>query len=376
MKLKLELEISRIGYVLYRNGMNPVLTASAEAEEDVKNITFTLRSDPPFIDEVTFKADGIAAGTVLDLRNHFNVTLDPARLLEATETMPCRVTLEAAGEDGTISSEPCDTEILPFEYWPGSDSPELIASFVTPNASCLAKIRASASETLKKWGKPTSLEGYQEDRNRISEMAAAVYDAIQRMGIRYIVPPAGFETSGQRIRLADTVAGGREGTCIDMAVLYCSVLESIGLNTFVFLVKKHAFAGFWLVDDHMADTISVDSSAITRLIRNRDARAVECTFMCEGHGGTFDEASEAALRRLEDTESFICAVDIRKSRPAIRPLPTRRLENGVWTVGPDDYDTGSSAPKEVGKVYETGEDRALTRVDMWKRDLLDINYVM
>ena len=92
MKLKLELEISKIGYVLYRNGMNPVLTATAEAEEDEKNITFTLRSDPPFIKEISFKADGIAAGTILDLREHFNVSLDPARLLEAAETMPCRVT--------------------------------------------------------------------------------------------------------------------------------------------------------------------------------------------------------------------------------------------------------------------------------------------
>ncbi len=116
MKLRLELEISKIGYVLYRNGMNPVLAASAEAEEDEKNITFTLRSDPPFIRKITFKADGIAAGTVLDLREHFNVALDPVRLLETAETMPCRVTLEAAGEDGTVKSESCDTETLPFEY--------------------------------------------------------------------------------------------------------------------------------------------------------------------------------------------------------------------------------------------------------------------
>ncbi len=372
MKLRLELEISKIGYVLYRNGMNPVLAASAEAEEDEKNITFTLRSDPPFIRKITFKADGIAAGTVLDLREHFNVALDPVRLLETAETMPCRVTLEAAGEDGTVKSESCDTEILPFEYWPGPDSPELIASFVTPNASCLARIRDSASETLRSWGKDPSLEGYGGDRNRVAEMAAAIYDAIQKLRIKYIVPPAGFEADGQRVRLADTVVSDREGTCIDVSVLYCSALESIGLNTFVFLVKGHAFAGFWLVDDHMADVISIDSSAITRLIRNRDARAVECTYLCDGHAAPFDSASEAALKRLEDAESFSCAVDIRKSRPAIRPLPTRRYENGVWSVEKDEFDTRSSAPKEVGEVYEAAEDRALTRVDIWKRDLLDI----
>ncbi len=372
MKLKLELEISKIGYVLYRNGMNPVLTATAEAEEDEKNITFTLRSDPPFIKEISFKADGIAAGTILDLREHFNVSLDPARLLEAAETMPCRVTLLAEGEDGSIKSESCDTEILPFEYWPGPDSPELIASFVTPNASCLAKIRDSASETLRSWGKDPSLEGYRGDRNRVAEMAAAVYDAIQKLRIKYIVPPAGFEESGQRVRLADTVVSDREGTCIDVSALYCSALESIGLNTFIFLVKGHAFAGFWLVDDHMADITSIDSSAITRLIRNRDARAVECTYLCDGHAAAFDVASEAALMRLEDTESFICAVDIKKSRPTIRPLPTRRYENGAWTVEKDEFDTQSVAPKEVGEVYEAAEDRALTRVDIWKRDLLDI----
>ena len=373
MKMKLELEVSRIGYVLYRNGMNPVLTATAEAGEDVKSIEFTLRSEPPFVTAPPFKADGIAGGTKLDLREHLKVALDPSLLISAADTAPCRIFIEASSEDGEAVSEFCDTEVLPFEFWPGFEYPDLVASFVTPNAECLAEIRSSASDVLREWGMDPSLEGYQGDRNRVSAMAAAAFVAIQRMNVNYVVPPAGFETSGQRIRLADTVTSSKEGTCIDMAVLYCSVLESMGLNTFVFLAKGHAFAGFWLVDEHMADTVSVDSSAITRLVRNRDACAVECTLMCAPGRETFDEACRKALERLDDTDSFICAVDVRKARNTIAPLPTRRFENGVWVADRDEDTHRAAAPKSVGEVYEEAEERPLTRVDMWKRDLLDIS---
>lgn len=371
MKLKLELEVSRIGYVLYRNGMNPVLTATAEAEEDVKNVEFTLKSEPPFVTAPPFKADGIAAGTKIDLRDHLKVSLDPSLLISAADTTPCRIMLEASTEEETPVSEFCDTEVLPFEFWPGFEYPDLVASFVTPNAECLAEIRSEASDILKEWKMSQSLEGYQGDRNRVSAMAAAVYVAIQRLQINYVVPPAGFETSGQRIRLSDTVTSSKEGTCIDMSVLFCSVLESIGINTFIFLAKGHAFAGFWLVDEHMADTVSVDSSAITRLIRNRDACAVECTLMCTPGKESFDDACKKGLERLEDTDSFICAVDIRKARNTIAPLPTRRFENGVWVADRDEDDRRVAAPKSIGEVYEEVEERPLTRVDMWKRDLLD-----
>ncbi len=371
MKIGLELEVSRIGYVLYRNGMNPVINATAEAGEDLRNVVFTVRSDPPFIVEDSFKIDGLASGTRLDLREHMKISLDPSLLISAADAVPCRVTLEASLDDGSSESEFCDTEVLPFEFWPGFEYPDLVASFVTPNAERLTDVRASASDILKEWGMDPSLEGYQGDRDRVAAMAAAVYVAIQRMNVSYVVAPAGFETSGQRVRLPDVVVSSKEGTCLDMSVLYCSVLESIGINAFVFLFKGHACAGFWLVDEHMADTVSVDSSAITRLIRNHDACAVECTFMCAPGNTPFDDACKNALDRLDDADSFISAVDVRKSRASISPLPTRRFDNGIWTVDRDESSGASAAPRSVGQVYEEIEDRTLTRVDLWKRELLD-----
>ncbi len=372
MRIGLEIEVSKIGYVLYRNGMNPVINATAEAEEDLKDVVFTVRSDPPFIMESSFKADGLASGARMDLRDHLRISLDPSLLISAADAVPCRVTLEASFEDGSAESVFCDTEVLPFEFWPGFEYPDLIASFVTPNAERLADVRSSASDILGEWGMDPSLEGYQGDRDRVAAIAAAVYVAIQRMNVNYVVAPAGFETGGQRVRLPDVVASSKEGTCLDMAALYCSALESVGLNTFVFLFKGHACAGFWLVDEHMADVVNVDSSAMTRLVRNHDACAVECTCMCSPGGTSFDDACKAALERLDDAESFISAIDVRKARTSISPLPTRRFENGIWTVDRDEADGTSAAPRSVGQVYEEAEDREMTRVDMWKRDLLDI----
>ena len=55
--------------------------------------------------------------------------------------------------------------------------------------------------------------------------------------------PASFEEHGQRVRLTDSVLAQKLGTCLDMALLYASCLESIGLNALIVITKGHAFAG-------------------------------------------------------------------------------------------------------------------------------------
>lgn len=59
---------------------------------------------------------------------------------------------------------------------------------------------------------------------------AAVYTAITEQQIIYSTIPASFEEYGQRIRLTDSVLAQKLGTCLDMALLYASCLEAIGLN--------------------------------------------------------------------------------------------------------------------------------------------------
>ena len=366
----------RISYVMYQNRMDVVLGATATNEGDaLEKVNFRLTSEPTFFRDVECGADMIGPFDSIDLRANpsFRVELDPSVIESLTERMTSTVRLTATDGDGNILSESsCEVTVLPFNDWPGCDMPETIASFVTPNASSLAGIKASMSDILASWGKSPSLEGYQSDRDRVLEMAAAAYAALERANITYVNPPAGFESAGQRVRLPDEVLSNHEGTCIDLAVLYASILESIGLNTMVHIVRGHAFAGLWLVDDYHPEMVMYDSSAATRRIRNGEMRAVECTTFTNGSRTGFEDACRSALSRLEDADSFICTVDIRRTRTMITPLPVRKLVDGEWVVEREERESITYAPSPADEIYADMSSRQLTRVDRWKRDLLDI----
>ena len=361
---------------MYQNGTDVLMKASVSNDgEPLEDVEFRLTSEPPFFRDIVFKVDRLDRFDTIDLKTlpSAKVELDHVLMESITERMVSTVRLTAYSPEGTeISSGSCDTVVLPFDDWPGCDMPETIVSFITPNATSLSKVRASASDILREWGMSPSLEGYQGDPNRVLSMAAAVYAALERMNITYVNPPAGFEASGQRIRLPDDVLSNLEGTCIDLTVLYASVLESIGLNTMVFIVRGHAFAGFWLTDDCQSEMVTYDSSMITRRIRNNDVRAVECTMFTNGSSSGFDRACDSAMSRLEDYDSFICTVDVRRSRSVITPLPVRRLVDGKWIVEREERDHATRAPVSVGDVYGEMSGRKLTKVDKWKFDLLDL----
>ena len=378
MTLEMELVLTpRVSYVMYQNKMDVALTVTATNDgETLDGLLFKLSSNPEFFSPLEMKVDSISPGETTDLRRHpsFRIDLDPQFISSLTERIETENVLKAVKDGETLASASCRVTVLPFDDWPGCEMPETIASFVMPNAASLATVRSSASDILGSWGMSTSLEGYQGDRDRVLAMGAAVYAALQKANINYVNPPAGFESNGQRVRIPDEVLANHEGTCIDLAVLYASALESICVNTLIFFVNGHAFAGFWLIDECQSDMVSYDPAAATRMIRGKDMRAVECTAFTNSNRIDFEQACETALRKLEDANNFLCTVDIRRCRPSILPLPGRRCVEGRWVVERPEGGVSTTAPESLGVVYddEPVHTKELTRVDKWKRDLLDI----
>jgi len=376
----MELELAfnpKVSYVQYQNKMDVLFTATAINDDEFKEtVTFKLSSSPRFFDDIECKYESIQPNTSVDLLSlpNFSLKLDPEYISSISEATVCKVSFTAEDKEGNpIGSVNEDVIVQPFNYWSGINMSETIASFVTPNADSLSKIRSKASDILGQWGKARSLEGYQsEDRDRILTIAAALYAALEKENINYVNPPAGFEKSGQRIRIPDEVLTNHEGTCVDLAVTYAAALESVGLNPIIFIVNGHAFAGFWLVDDFSADIINWDNATYTRMFRNKEVRAVECTGFTNTSIVPFDDACQKALLRLEDADNFICAIDIKKARTAIRPLPVKKKVDGEWVIERDEGKQGTTAPDSLGQVYTTVDERPLTKVDRWKRELLDI----
>ena len=287
------------------------------------------------------------------------------------------LTVNAGGEVVVRQEHPIS--VLTFNEWGGPNVlPEMLAAFVTPNSPGISRILKRTSEILGRWTGSPSLDEYQtRDPNRVKKQMAALYQAICEEGIAYSTLPASFESSGQRIRLADEVLSGKLGNCLDMAALYAGCLEAMGIHPLIILLNGHAFAGGWLVMDSFADSVNDDPSLLTKRMADgiNEILLVETTYMNAGTAAGFDAACADAERRINEGD-FLFFVDVYRARIAhIRPLPQRVAGADGWTIVDDGKD---------GRPYEEPQDLSATDIIIdgkdaidkkviWERKLLDLS---
>lgn len=90
----------------------------------------------------------------------------------------------------------------------------------------------------------------------------ALYDLEVANGIAYQTP-SGFLTQyspGQDIKYPRDVLRDKSGTCVDLAILYASVCEAVGLKTILIVIPGHAFPVVVLPDGR---SLPVESTAIS-----------------------------------------------------------------------------------------------------------------
>ncbi len=312
-----------------------------------------------------------------------NIVMKPDFLLSLTEKIVGSVKIEAIQREKVITETVKTIELHAYDQWTGvMYMPETACAFMTPNHPKVAEVTAKAGTYLQKWCGDPSFTAYQtKNPNMVRTQMAAVYAALQEENIAYTMPPASFEEA-QRIRMPDTVLEGRNGTCLDLAVLYCSCLEAVGLHPLLIIVNGHAFAGCWLEEETFPDSIQYDCSAIAkRIAKGIDVMSVvECTDFVAGKNLDFDIAEKHAANRIADPENFVMAIDVRRTRASgIRPIPSRISDNGTFKAIDYGERKGSeitSAPKELdlsNHAVSGGESREVTKQVIWERKLLDLS---
>ena len=384
-------------YVLDKMGCPPILSVIVKNNSDraIKELCVAISSDSGTVEPFSIAIGEIPAGEEISVEP--DVRLADKNLIQVTEsyeeTVRIKVTIEGAtpkegwcrtgvftGPEEGFEADSFDMEVLPYDQWVG-DAPESIAYFVTPNHPAITPVILRASEILGKWTGVSSLEGYQaQDPERVRKMAGAVFQAIREQGIVYTNPPATFRGPGQRIRSAGDVLAGHLGTCIDLAALYASCLEAIGLNPFVVLVQGHAFAGAWLEEKTFPEIIEEDpSQLVNRLSAGMNQMfVVECTCLCNDKSMSFDESCNIGRKHLLSEGDYIGCVDVLRARRAgITPIPIRVMGDGGWEIqapkANKKLDMAAPAERTVSTAFidETSEGK-LTKRDIWERSLLDL----
>lgn len=225
------------------------LTLVSTLHEDTSQLELSLSSTPPFVKPKIWRLDAIQPGERYRIRD-VDVQLDGPLLTRLTEAETATVTLSVrvAGTDEPLTELAIAVELLPRNQWGGlSHLPDMVAAFVQPNDPAVDRLLKKTAEVLRDNGKSAALDGYKQGGpKRAWELASAVWSAVVSMKLDYALPPASFEHRGQKIRGATQIADSGLGTCMDLALLFCSALEQLGLNPLMVFTRGHAFAGVWL----------------------------------------------------------------------------------------------------------------------------------
>ncbi|MES2331853.1 MAG: DUF3320 domain-containing protein [Bacteroidota bacterium] len=370
-----------INFAMQQNHVPIIRKLSAKniSGKDLENITIKISSDLDFAIPWEHKIDMLTKDEIIELES-IHLKVSPKYLVDLTERISGNIILEISIESETIYVQQYLIDLLAYDQWNGINIlPELLSTFVTPNHPQLPKIIKRASEILQGWTGSPSFDEYQsQSPDRIKKQMAAIYEAIAEMKIVYCSVPASFEETGQRIRMCDTIFSTQMGNCLDLTLLYTACLEAVGVHPLIMIVKGHAFAGAWLINESFADPINDDPSLITKRIAPgiNEIILVECTCMNAGKYNSFDDSSTSASYKMLKEEEFILFIDIKRSRfSGIRPLPLRLKTNEGWQIIAEQPDIrNSELPEEIlpGAKLIDVEKINVSKQKLWERKLLDL----
>lgn len=359
------------------------LVVANESDAALENIDLKISFEPEFAKTFTYHVENIPANGSVEI-SPVKIATNTGFLFSLTEKMIGNITVDVLRGDENIFTYQDQIELLAYDQWSGlAVMPEIIAAFVTPNHPAVSAVVHDASLFLKKWKGDSAFTGYQtQNPNNVKLQMAAIYAALAQQKIIYNNPPASYEMSGQRVRLPHSVLEQKLGTCLDLALLYASCLEAVGLHSLLVFLKGHAFCGCWLESETFADCCVDDISALEKRIAAdaEEILLVECTDFVDGGTADFDRALKHGKDHLNDVSTFNCVVDIQRSRGSgIRPIPLRPelSYSGIQLAEENEKPQEVSAPSELsssmlGRVAE-GSDKPVTKINIWERKLLDFS---
>ena len=378
--LKIEY-LPSLNYSMLNNGVETCSKCVLDnvGDHDWHQIQICIKGE--FIKEHAQRLEYLREGQSVQI-SHLKILPDIKQLSEITEAINTTFTIIVEEQEGLLLQEELPITLLTYDEWAGTNvMPEYIASFVVPNNPLLARIKVSAAQFLEKWTGSSQLDEYQtQDRNRVRAQVAAIYEALRSEGIVYSAPPASFETSGQRIRMADKVLTEKLGTCIDTSLLIASCLEACDIYPILVIMKGHVMVGAWLTPTVFPQMVCDDVSLLLKETAdgNNNLVFLESTAITSSENIGFEEAVKSALTKLKEESHFNYFVDIHRCRLGnIRPMPQRIQKDGVWTFDNEglEHQNSTDHVNELShydlRLEDTG--KPVTRQMIWERKLLDFS---
>ncbi|NCO04303.1 MAG: DUF3320 domain-containing protein [Alphaproteobacteria bacterium] len=353
-------------------------------EDLLENLELSLSCDPPLIEPKIWKIDRLHPDGEMRIKSR-SISLAGGTLSKLTERMKAQVTIELKQGDKVLTSEQFDLIGLAKNEWGGAaHMPELLSAFIMPNDPAVSKILKEAGEVLRSAGHRPALDGYQSrERQRVWQIAAAIWSSISAMRMVYAEPPSSFEKEGQKVRTPSEMMENGLATCLDTTLLFASALEQAGLYPVIAFTKGHAFCGVWLQPQHLPSLTIDDPTDLRKYIALKELVLFETTFVTNEPAVTFSKAIAEANRQIseEQESNFVYAIDVKRARShGISPLASvteKIARNADSTEIISQINLGIEEapvlpPFDLGIDDFPEPDTPETRLDHWKRKLLDL----
>lgn len=352
-------------------------------DQPIRELELKMSSAPAFFRERVWRIEQIAPKSELHVTD-LDLELDPLFLAQLEEAERAVVTFVLRAGPTELARASQEVLLLAPAEWGGISSlPEILAAFIRPNDPAVETILRSAAELLAQDGRQAAIEGYlSNSRERVWEIASAIWSAICSLGLTYVVPPASFEQEGQKIRSPSHIVIKRLATCLDTSLLFASCLEQAGLNPLIVLRRGHALAGCWLENEDFSTAVIDDAQSLRKRIQLQEMILFETTLTTSRPPAKFSEACQSGAEQVRETHDseFELAIDIRRARmKRIRPLSDR-------AETPDEASATTVTPEVVAGIEQSpalrmvsphrsadAEETPTGRLERWKRKLLDLS---
>ncbi|MFZ5496385.1 MAG: hypothetical protein ACOZE5_13760 [Verrucomicrobiota bacterium] len=189
---------------------------------------------------------------------------------EREENIARDITLRAVNEIA-YCDVPQSEAVLFTDYFSAA---AFTMTMVTPNDPV---VTLYTSEITRLAGGTTA--GIAGGPDEVKRICAIIYDYMGRTGLRYVGDsgvPSNFDNIAsmvQTVRLPRDVIVNNQGLCIELSLLWCSILEHLGVRSAMILVPGHAFVVAYSPDQGMplAAGLPIECTAITPRAVGKDA---------------------------------------------------------------------------------------------------------
>jgi hypothetical protein len=289
-------------------------------------------------------------GTVV-LANRIRLPLVASLLRKCTESLRTNLYIRVSCGDRLLRETSEKITNLPADEWrDDGDDHRWLPCFVLPRDPAVLKLVDAGQRYLRTLLDDCSagFDGYQRVAGAnaaqvVDPQVQAIWAALQHdMPLSYINPPPSYTTFSQRLRTPSEIFRGQAGTCIDLALLFASCLEFVGIYPVIFLIRGHAFPGYWRSDEGWWKLSQFDQSAASASTPADPAAPITSALLTDVPGSTgqperwlYSRNTLGELMRYVQNGSLVPF----ESTFVTRRLPyAQALETAVGNLHPQTFD--------------------------------------